>query len=258
MSETRSVALVTGGTSGIGLATVRALAGDGRAVAFCGRDEERVAATEAALAAEGLECRGYVCDVRDRDGVEKFVDATVDDLGEPRILVNNAGRGGGGRTAELDDDTWLDVLDTNLNGTFWTTRAVLRRTTPSPAVRIVMIASTGGKQGVPMGAPYSASKAGVIGFTKALAKELAPTGTTVNAVCPGYVETPMAVQIREHYARLQDTSADEILDQFRAKVPMGRYSTPEEVAAMVRYLCSDEAATVTAQALNVCGGLGSY
>ncbi|MCO5582383.1 hypothetical protein L7F22_036278 [Adiantum nelumboides] len=206
MSKTddRAVALVTGGTSGIGLATVRALVGAGHPVAFCGRDKDRVIATAAMLGEEGYDCRGHVCDIRDRDGVEAFVDAVVEDMGEPRILVNNAGRGGGGHTAELDDQTWLDVLDTNLNGTFWMTRAVLRRTQMGPDGRIVMIASTGGKQGVPLGAPYSASKAG-----------------------------------------------------FQAKIPMGRYSTPEEVAAMVRHLCSAEAASVTAQAVNVCGGLAA-
>jgi ketoreductase len=126
------------------------------------------------------------------------------------------------------------------------------------AGRIISIASTGGKQGVPLGAPYSASKGGVIAFSKALAKELAPSGVTVNTVCPGYVETPMAVRIREAYASTWNSTPEAVLEQFEAKIPLGRYSTPEEVAGLVGYLATDTAASITAQALNVCGGLGIF
>ena len=124
--------------------------------------------------------------------------------------------------------------------------------------RVINIASTGGKQGVVLGAPYSASKHGVVGFTKALGNELAPTGITVNAVCPGYVETPMAQRVRQGYAEAYDTSEDAILAKFTSKIPLGRYSTPEEVAGLVGYLATDTAASITAQALNVCGGLGNF
>jgi ketoreductase len=124
--------------------------------------------------------------------------------------------------------------------------------------RIVNVASTAGKQGVVYGAPYSASKHGVVGFTKALGNELAKSGITVNAVCPGYVETPMAQAIRQRFAKHFETTEEEILHQFQAKIPMGRYSTPEEVAGMVGYLVSDTAASMTAQAINVCGGLGNF
>lgn len=124
--------------------------------------------------------------------------------------------------------------------------------------RIINIASTAGKQGVVLGAPYSASKHGVVGFTKALGNELAPTGITVNAVCPGYVETPMAQRVRAGYAAAYDTSEDAILTKFQSKIPLGRYSTPEEVAGLVGYLASDTAASITAQAMNVCGGLGNF
>ena len=109
-----------------------------------------------------------------------------------------------------------------------------------------------------LGAPYSASKHAVVGFTKALGNELAKTGITVNAVCPGYVETPMAARVRAGYAAAYDKSEDAILAQFSAKIPLGRYSTPEEVAGMVGYLASDPARSVLAQALNVCGGLGNF
>lgn len=123
--------------------------------------------------------------------------------------------------------------------------------------RIINIASTAGKQGVLMGAPYSASKHGVVGFTRALGKELAPVGVTVNAVCPGYVETPMAEQVRQGYAAAWNTTEDFVQEQFESKIPLGRYSTPEEVAGLVGYLTTESAASITAQAINVCGGLGS-
>ena len=123
---------------------------------------------------------------------------------------------------------------------------------------IVNTASVAAQDGQMGQAAYSASKAGVIGFTKALAKELAHTGTTVNAVCPGYVETPMAVRVRQAYAATWATTEEDVLSRFEQKIPLGRYSTAEEVAGMVDYLTTPDAASVTAQAINVCGGLGIY
>jgi ketoreductase len=180
--------------------------------------------------------------------------------GRVDVLVNNAGRSGGGVTAELTDELWYDVIDTNLHSVFLVTREVLSSAKLAQAGwgRIINIASTGGKQGVALGAPYSASKHAVIGFTKALGLELAQTGVTVNAVCPGYVETPMAQRVREGYAAHYDVTEEEILRRFQAKIPLGRYSTPEEVAGLAAYLVTDTAASITAQAINVCGGLGNY
>jgi ketoreductase len=151
-------------------------------------------------------------------------------------------------------------MDTNLNSVFLMTREVLTTggMRGKSRGRIVNIASTAGKQGVVLGAPYSASKHGVVGFTKALGNELAPTGITVNAVCPGYVETPMAQAIRQRYADFYSTTEQAILEKFQAKIPLGRYSTPEEVAGLVSYLLTDTASSITAQAINVCGGLGNF
>ncbi|MFF8293428.1 SDR family NAD(P)-dependent oxidoreductase [Streptomyces sp. NPDC016309] len=256
----RRVAFVTGATSGIGLAVTELLARQGMAVFGVARGEESVRTMVKQLREEGLEVAGAVCDVTSLDQIRTAVREAVDTYGRIDVLVNNAGRGGGGVTAELADSVWDDVIETNLTGTFRVTREVLStgRMRDGDWGRIINIASTGGKQGVELAAPYSASKHGVVGFTKAVGKELAKSGITVNAVCPGYVETPMAQRVRQGYAGHYGVSEEAIQEQFNAKIPLGRYSTPEEVAGLVGYLASDIAASITAQALNVCGGLGNY
>ncbi|PCG87286.1 ketoacyl reductase [Streptomyces sp. WZ.A104] len=258
--NTAKVALVTGATSGIGLASARLLAEQGHRVFLCARDASAVAETVKALRNENLDVDGEAADVRSKDDIEAVVRAAVARFGPIDVLVNNAGRSGGGVTADIADDLWDDVIATNLTSVFQVTREVLNTggMREKKRGRIISIASTAGKQGVVLGAPYSASKHGVVGFTKALGNELAPTGITVNAVCPGYVETPMAQRVRQGYAAAYETSEDAILEKFRAKIPLGRYSTPQEVAGLVGYLASDPAASITAQALNVCGGLGNF
>jgi ketoreductase len=254
------VSLVTGATSGIGLATTRLLAGSDHQVFIGARTAEDVASTVKQLRGEGFDVDGAVVDVRSTVAVKAFVEAAVSRFGTVDVLVNNAGRSGGGVTADLAESLWLDVMETNLNSVFRVTHEVLNTggMRHKDRGRIVNIASTAGKQGVVLGAPYSASKHGVVGFTKALGNELAPTGITVNAVCPGYVETPMAQRVRQRYAAVYGTTEEVILERFQAKIPLGRYCTPDEVAALVGYLVSDAAAAITAQALNVCGGLGNF
>ncbi|MFI9007941.1 3-oxoacyl-ACP reductase FabG [Actinosynnema sp. NPDC053489] len=260
MTDNGKVALVTGATSGIGLATARLLAEQGHRVFLCARGEEALLRTIKDLQDEGFDVDGTTADVRDKQDVARVVRAAVDRFGPIDVLVNNAGRSGGGVTADIADELWEDVIETNLNSVFRVTREVLNAggMRAKDRGRIINIASTAGKQGVVLGAPYSASKHGVVGFTKALGNELAPTGITVNAVCPGYVETPMAQRVRQGYAAAYNTSEDAILEKFTAKIPLGRYSTPEEVAGLVGYLASDTAASITSQALNVCGGLGNF
>nr|WKU62169.1 SDR family NAD(P)-dependent oxidoreductase [uncultured bacterium] len=260
VEHTHQVALVTGATSGIGLEIATALARDGMAVYLCSRDPGSVAATVKELRGQGLTVDGHPCDVRSPERIREYVRAAVDRFGPVDVLVNNAGRPGGGQTADISDELWCDVVETNLTSVFRMTKEVL--TTGGMLGlgrgRIINIASTGGKQGVVHAAPYSASKHGVVGFTKALGLELAKTGITVNAVCPGFVETPMAVGVRAHYASIWGVDEAETRARITARVPIGRYVEPSEVAGMVRYLVGPGAAAVTAQAMNVCGGLGNY
>jgi|SRR5579859_5682504 len=259
VQQTR-VAVVTGATSGIGLAVARALAAQNHNVFICARHAEAVQETVKRLRDEGHTVDGTTCDVTSAPDVRAFVQAAVDRFGSIDVLVNNAGRSGGGVTADIADELWYDVINTNLNSVFLVTREVLTTggMRNKNRGRIINVASTAGKQGVVLGAPYSASKHGVVGFTKALGNELAPTGITVNAVCPGYVETPMAQRVRQGYASAYNTTESAILEKFQAKIPLGRYSSPEEVAGLVAYLATDTAASITAQALNVCGGLGNF
>jgi ketoreductase len=257
-----ATALITGASGGIGLAIAERLAADGYRPILVARSPQRLDQAVNRLGArfDGRLAEAHVCDVADPAAVASLFERLAAKGTQLQLLVNGAGISGGGITAQVSDQLWQDVINTNLNGMFYVTRDALRLNLIAKGGRIVNIASTGGKQGVLHGAPYCASKHGMVGFTKALGLELARNGSgiTVNAVCPGFVETEMAERVRQHYAKLWGTDMAETKRRVEERVPLGRYIEPSEVAAMVAYLASPAAAGVTAQALNVCGGLGNY
>lgn len=255
-------ALVTGATGDIGKAIASRLAQDGFQLALFGREQSKLSSAAHDLALSTTvdsALRTVVCDVRRADDVSRAVDELARQIDTVEVLVNCAGVSGGGITADVAPAAWDDVIATNLNGTFYVVRELLTRKLIPHGGRIINIASTGGKQGVLHGSPYSASKHGVVGFTKSLGLELAREGSgiTVNAVCPGFVESAMAEKVRQNYARLWNTDTATAKTRVEERVPIGRYIEPDEVAGMVSYLASPEASAVTAQALNICGGLGN-
>lgn len=255
------VALVTGGTRGIGRACASELGMLGASVVITGTSVNSLDSGLRALKDAGLaRVGGRVADVRDQASIDALFDEILAEHGRVDVLVNNAGVGGGGRTTEIGYEVWERLIDINLNGVFRTTRTWLLRSGARERGwgRVVNIASTGGKQGVVLAAAYTASKHGVVGLSKSLAIELAPAGITVNAVCPGFVETELSEGARERYAKAWNITAEEVLAKQNARFPLGRHVRPDEVARMVGFLAAPEAEAITGQAMNVCGGLGLY
>jgi 3-oxoacyl-[acyl-carrier protein] reductase len=230
-------ALVTGGSRGIGRAIALELACAGASVTFSYRSGK----DEAEDVARDTGGRAVQADVSDPAQAKELVDAA----GDLDILVNNAGVTRDGLIARMSDEDWSDVIETNLGGVFHTCRAAARGMMKRRAGSIVNISSIVGLHGNPGQTNYSASKAGIIGFTKALARELGNRGVRANVVAPGYVDT-----------RLTQVIADEMKELMLANTPLGRFGTPEDIAGAVRFLCSDEASFITGEVLLVDGGLG--
>ncbi len=244
MSLTGKVAIVTGAAQGIGRAVVEELARDGADVVVAdldpGRSQETVASVET-LGRRALNVKVNVADVND---VKAMIDQVLKAWGKIDILVNNAGITRDGLLLRMKEEDWNLVLQVNLNGTFHCTKAVLQPMTKQRYGRIVNIASIVGVTGNVGQANYAASKAAVIGFTKAVAREYASRNVTVNAVAPGFIDTAMT----------QGLPAD-VKETLQKQIPMGRLGRPEEIAAAVRFLVSDEASYITGHVLHVNGGM---
>jgi 3-oxoacyl-[acyl-carrier protein] reductase len=239
------VAIVTGGSRGIGAAIGALLAEDGAAVVVSGRDADRLQRTAKELEAQGGAILGVVADAAIRQDAERLVDAAKQRFGRVDILVNNAGVVRDGLLVRMKDEDWDRVMEVNLRGAFLMTRAatklMIRRKSGG---RVINIASTSGTMGNAGQANYSAAKAGLIGFTKAAARELAHWSILVNAVAPGLIETDMTAAI-----------SPEAREGLLAQVPLRRIGTPREVAEVVRFLAGDAAAYITGQVFHVNGGL---
>jgi 3-oxoacyl-[acyl-carrier protein] reductase len=238
-------AVVTGGSRGIGRAIALRLAAQGADVAFSYRGNE-AAATETVAAIEALGRRALAvqADVSQPESADALIKAALEAFGKVDILVNNAGVTRDDLIMRMSLEDWRTVLETNLFGAFYAIKAVTRPMLKARAGRIINITSVSGQAGQTGQANYSSAKAGLIGLTKATARELASRGITCNAVAPGFVLTELTKDL-----------AQEWQDRITAQTPLGRFGTPEEIANAVAFLASDEAAFITGQILGVDGGL---
>jgi len=238
------VAIVTGASRGIGRAIAERLGALGATIAATATSEEGAQRTQSELEAAGCKARGFALDVSHPEAIDPFIKAVSDELGNPAILVNNAGITRDGLLMRMKDEDWQAVIDTNLSSVFRMTRAVVRPMMKGKGGRIINVASVVAAMGNAGQANYSAAKAGILGLTKSTAREFGPRGITVNAVAPGFIETDMTRELPEDQRQ-------GLLEQ----VPLGRLGEPEEVAEAVAFLAGPGGGYITGSTLHVNGGL---
>jgi len=238
------IALVTGASRGIGRAIAMRLAGQGHTVIGTATKESGAQSISSAFAEAGLKGRGMVLDVCDGVAIDALLKAVTEEFGTPTILVNNAGITRDNLLMRMKDEDWEAIMQTNLSSVYRMSKACLRGMIKARTGRIVNITSVVGATGNAGQSNYAAAKAGVIGFTKSLAKELGSRNITVNAVAPGFIDTDMTRSLPEEHKK-------GLLDA----IPLGRLGSPEEIAGAVAFLCSDDAGYITGETLHVNGGM---
>lgn len=246
MSE--RVAVVTGAASGMGLAIARELAAGGDAVALLDLNGDRLREATTDLTQRGLRAAPFEVDVAERSAVERVFAAVRDELGPVAILVTSAGIEAFDPVLDITPEKWERIIAVNLTGTFTCVQLAVPDMITAGWGRIVTISSSSAQSGAPNMAHYVASKGGVVGLTKALARELAGHGITVNTIPPSLVDTPMA----RHAEKIGNIPS---VDQIGKMVPVGRAGTPEDIAAACSFLCSDRASYITGQLIGVNGGM---
>ena len=238
------IALVTGASRGIGRAIAEALGAQGATVVGTATTEAGAEAIDERLKAAGHKGRGLVLDVTDQTSIDGAMKSISVEFGAPTILVNNAGITRDNLLLRMKEEEWASIIDTNLTSVFRLSKACLRGMMKAQRGRIINIASVVGCTGNPGQTNYTAAKAGIIGFTKSLAREVGSRGITVNAVAPGFIETDMTTAL-----------AQEQRDALLKGIPLNRLGSPEEVAGVVAFLASDAAAYITGETLHVNGGM---
>jgi len=256
MKLANRLALITGGGRGIGRAIALAYAAEGADVVVAARTTAQVESVAQEISSQfPVKALALACDVSQATSVDEMFKATEQFFGRtPDILVNNAGIAESAPITKTDDDLWNKHLAINLSGSFYCTRAALTSMVTRGWGRIVNIASIAGKTGAPYIAAYSASKHGMLGLTRSTALEVAAKGITVNAICPGYVDTDMTTRGVENITKKTGRSAEEALAAIRKMSPQNRLVTSEEVAALALLLASEDGGAINGQAINVDGG----
>lgn len=260
MTLKNRVALITGGGRGIGRAIAFAFASEAAHVVLAARTMSQVEAVAAELTETvGSTALPITCDVSDVQSVRQMFAVIEETFGRgPDILVNNAGIAESATIVRTDDELWHRLIAINLSGTFYCLRAALPSMIRTGWGRVINVASIAGKTGAPYIAAYSASKHGVLGLTRSVAVEVAAKGITVNAICPGYVDTDMTTRAIENITAKTGHDAGQALDAIRKTSPQNRLIMPEEVASLALLLASDEGRGINGQAINVDGGSGLF
>jgi NAD(P)-dependent dehydrogenase (short-subunit alcohol dehydrogenase family) len=251
---TGRVAVVTGGGRGIGAAIARGLAAAGARVVVSARSGGQLDGVVAEIAAAGRDARAVVCDVTDPESVSRLLGEAETELGPVEILVNNAGVSSSAPLRSVELAEWNRLMAVNATGTFLCTRAFLPGMVANGWGRVINVASVAGRAGAAYISAYAASKHAVIGFTRSVAAEVAAKGVTVNALCPGYVETPMTDESVERIVAKTGLSQEEARGRITAMNPQGRLIEPDEVAFLAVALCDPRARGINGQAIGVDGG----